>query len=220
VRAFFERADAAGLPLPEDSQALRRHLFEDDIPVQQWPTDGLLSLMALGQHYGLPTRLLDWSRSALKAAYFAAFKASVWNWDPATRPAGATHLCLWAYSLIARNIDRALSDVFAPDERIIVVSAPSAGNPNLHAQEGVFTLYRPTVVDADAPVDRRSLDAVVAERNSSQLMLRFTVPIEEAPVLLRLLAKEGASGARLFPGFGGVVSSMNEERYWRRPEDT
>jgi hypothetical protein len=59
---------------------------------------------------------------------------------------------------------------------------------------------------------------VVSDRNSSQLMLQFILPTEAANGLLRLLAKEGASGVKLFPGFGGVVSGLAEERYWRRPQ--
>ena len=215
LRLFFERSDAAGLPLPEDSQALRRLLFDGTHTPEFWPPFQLLSLLGLAQHYGVPTRLLDWSRSALKAAYFAAREAAVWHREPHTSPKDVTHLGVWAYSLMARDIDRTMPTAFSPEERIEVVTAPRAGNPNLHAQEGVFTLYRPGRMSPEEPVDRKPLNVVFAESRSSQQLLHFRLPIGQAPVLLRLLAKEGANAVSLFPGFGGVVAGLTEERYWR-----
>jgi hypothetical protein len=215
TRIFFQRADAAGLHLPEDSQALRTHILKEPIAVHEWPSRQVLSLLGLAQHYGVPTRLLDWSRSASKASYFAAREAAAWHWGDRNSPAGISHLGLWAYSLLAGFIAREMSGVFAPEDRIILVTAPAAGNPNLFAQQGVFSLYRPSVIEATEPVDRRPLDVIIAERSSAQMLLHFTLPIDQAPVLLRLLAKEGVSGASLFPGYAGVAEGMQEERHWR-----
>jgi hypothetical protein len=80
------------LPLPEDSQQLRKELvilsgvdasteFAKRLSdgTAMWPPDQLLSLLALAQHHGLPTRLMDWSVNAYIAAYFAASKAATWK---------------------------------------------------------------------------------------------------------------------------------------------
>jgi PII-like signaling protein len=49
-------------------------------------------------------------------------------------------------------------------------------------------------------------------------MCHFTLPIAEAGKVLRLLHQEGISGATVFPGFKGVVESINETRLWDRRE--
>src|SRR5262249_3249204 len=84
LRRFFDLADATGLSLPEDSQALRALIHEMqtedytgklDAGAEVWPPRQLWSLLGIAQHYGVPTRLLDWSHKALTAAYFAAHGA-------------------------------------------------------------------------------------------------------------------------------------------------
>jgi hypothetical protein len=102
---FLKRADAQGLPVPGDSQLFRlpegwrQHLapFLDEnlkSGTHQWPPSELLSQAALAQHYGVPTRLLDWARNGAVAAYFAARgAASAWaNGNPKK----LTHIAIWA----------------------------------------------------------------------------------------------------------------------------
>lgn len=214
---FFWRADASGLHLPEDSQALRAS-FEiwrtDRYLGTYWPPPQILSLMALAQHHGVPTRLLDWSRTGYKAAYFAAVTAAGWNKGWSAPSDGPTHLAVWALSGPARH---AVNFAFQ-EQWLTRVTAPRSGNPNLHAQDGVFTLVRYAPKPGDSVAYRDLADEL--EYRSPEIdtpltvLHKFTLPLTEANELLRLLAVEGVDAASVFPGYQGVAQSLREMRLW------
>ena len=95
---------------------------------------------------------------------------------------------------------------------------PSYGdNPNLAAQRGAFTLWMSRPDELDGPVDRRPLDVrLVAELQEFKTAFGYeithlTLPVREAPALLRELQLLGVHAASLFPGYGGVAESLREE---------
>lgn len=243
IQNFFWLADRCGLALPEDSQAHRRDLFSDvgnyNLPLRAkgdllWPPREIWSLLALAQHYGLPTRLLDWSLDARTAAYFAASEAAAWTAEPSKAPAGVTDLAVWALSRTDLKVDSLMSELLASVAKrqkvagvpgrvpflnlFAVVTAPASGNENLRAQKGVFTLHLPSSMKANASADRRPIDKILIDEAVQITLTKFTLPIRKAQRLLRLLAFEGISAAELFPGYGGVVSALRERRLWRPVE--
>ena len=72
---FVKFADQYGFPLPDDNRHVRDSVYRLYTRPEEWPPDDILSMLGLAQHFGIPTRLLDWTTSPLIAAYFAASAA-------------------------------------------------------------------------------------------------------------------------------------------------
>jgi len=217
---FFRFADESGLPLPEDSRRFRADLLDPFLirlsgvksneHITRWPPSQMLSLMGLAQHYGVPTRLLDWSRSAYTAAYFAARSAAQ------SQDKTVSHLSVWAFNIEAYTVRRETAFPFGNKgkEQVKIITVPTAGNPNLHLQKGLFTLYQPKRLLAGDPVDRLPLDKVIKPFGFVSLFKHFRVPVGEANTLLRLLFLEGVSGASIYAGYKGAAEATIEQVYW------
>jgi hypothetical protein len=227
---FFEIADRRGLALPDDSQDFR-HTLEKlkiyrkdskyEINDDTWMTlNETLSVMALAQHYGIPTRLLDWTRLPYVAAFFAAEDAYTHKYNRSSLlVVRAFHYPVFGEQLNYKNALYAIRGV----------TAPSATNSNLRAQQGVFTLmdfrYTREQTGKCLPLED-SLEIMIEDIKHNQpdsdhwifnsSLQKFTLPVSEAEKLLFLLAKMDITPSTVYPGYSGIVSDLKMRRSFEK----
>lgn len=143
VRRFLETADKLGLPTPINFEHFRaqartyKDLWDHKIELPRldaFPDPELYPAFAMAQHYGVPTRFLDWTESPLVAAFFAA--EGMWRAmrSEAAKPQSERASVAPCFAIVPMSVQ------FLEKKGVQIVHAPRVGNDFLRAQQGVFTL--------------------------------------------------------------------------------
>lgn len=236
VHEFVVAADAVGLQVPEEGSRLLlqgdpSQRFRDPHWHYGWPQKEILETLALAQHHGVPTRLLDFTEDPMVGAFFSAFRL----WEPKLLSGRRTRKCRYvAVWVLDLRFVRALSKVsHRYPERLAEIRVPRANNSYLHAQYGFF-LTDLGANDVMASGKSLAMDETVFERANfwkvgrrlaghritpewfDEIPLRLVrLPSSLAGELLQELADRGISKASLMPSLDRVVESLELQRFLR-----
>ncbi len=216
----YERFDRSENPLDN------RFWWEEEIEDYTVPKD-MENLIALAQHYGTYTRLLDFSKDLNVAIYFGIVGAMnrMKNISPNQLYTIDENLVIWV--LDKDKLCQLNKDGFP----IVLIENSYGSNENLKAQSGVFIyhkskFYSPVTmarlakedISFAAPItDRRPFDEIFEQIQSDvkDVLIKYTIPYKLVPKIYSQQYKKGNLAARYFPGYLGVTKQIEDNRLYK-----
>lgn len=213
VLEFVEMADRLGHPVPGMHRyaSLRDYNWVPELRALSHLRFVIEASPAttLAQHHGIPTRFLDWTRSAATAAFFAASEVETVESDGSIAVWAIRPDLLMRHGAVAVNGDDA--------KRYLAYEVPRAENAYLRAQDGLF--LHPAagcmhfVQHGTWPSFERF--ALLAQKVQDEPVIRkLTLPMGQAGEVLRLLWLNGVSRAHLMPTYDNITSALISKWKW------
>lgn len=218
---FISACDARGLIIPGDTPAARRSIEELSFcgrvgdHIKSWPDPDICPIIALAQHHGIPTRLLDVTSQPYVAAYFAAASAvehllSLSNEEKRNQYFREKRLSVHAMNYSTLHVCAGIRRV----------KVPGSTSPNVSAQSGAFIVLdrldfediricEPSSLEAKLANISRLSNTVGSPVGTPQLW-KVTLPITSAGRLLDWCARHGIHRASMFPGYDGAAERVKE----------
>lgn len=198
---FRGQADSNWSLLPKSGRS--EHLLPDNRDIGRytdWKNKAIayvdlpsseIECLAIAQHHGLATRLLDWSQNPLVATFFAV--------NSEAESDGAIYILECGNSIVKPELNISLleniEDVF--------FYIPRAISPRVLNQGGMFTIHCP----ASKEIEMTKSNISDKRKN----LMKVIVPMELKTEVLKMLDDYGINESMLFPDLDGLSRFKNWE---------
>jgi hypothetical protein len=174
------------------------------LPLTEFKPDNNWDLLALAQHHGLPTRLLDWTYHALVALWFAVER-------PAQKDSNgeSENGVVW---ILAADVDDFRTDTEDTDplsNRITKIFRSSVVSRRISAQAGVFTIHK---INEDDRVVK--FETHVDFKNK---LTKAVVSFSEFAKIRKQLSILGVNNSTVYPDIDGFCKHL--ERRFSKLDD-
>jgi len=159
--------------------------------------DSLGALLNLAQHHGYPTPLLDWTRSAFVAAFFA--------FEDSSKLEDGGHVTIFCFDEEAwsqKSSDTVPTRTPAPILRSLTL--PSYGNPRVLPQQSI-TMFS-NISDIELIIQ-------LYEKDRESLLTAYKIPVADRDIAMRELSKMGITWASLFPSIDGMCKHLRFQHF-------
>lgn len=229
---FLNYCDRIGLRIQVNEKVRRglhnftRYQYE---PETIWPEFEFFEIISLAQHYGLPTRALDWSYDYKIALYFAVKDAL---------KSDSEDCVLWAFNYKLFEDKYGVDKYYYEIPKLEIYRPEYNSNPNLNAQKGLFTFWSCTsdnnLID-DTPFDELVMTELIDNTRIDEydptkteyhkiegyegfiipenikIFHKFIISSKLKVKILKELYSEGYTNEFIYPSYRGVVDSIKNE---------
>ncbi|WEK17886.1 MAG: FRG domain-containing protein [Candidatus Pedobacter colombiensis] len=192
-------------PIKKIEELILKEFERGILPLSEFQPTNDWDMLALAQHHGLPTRLLDWTYSALVALWFAVRKAPRKN-----EKTGLDNGVVWILNATTADF-RTDTDLISPfSNNLTKIFRSRVVSRRISAQSGIFTVHK---INEEGKM-------ISLERNKdfSPKLTKAIINPKEFASIRKQLHTLGVNNASVFPDIDGYCAHL-EWRYSKMSDE-